>query len=224
MAITLLFIQLPYITTNMDVFELEFSRINNYYLENIPEYEDLINRFCIEFGEKNIDTLIFYKSIITYIDSMTLDYQEFLPEQEEMFEEKDVVLKNRVSSVIKLWIQECLKEEFHIRDKCIDKLTNRISFILNHKIQYWVKIVASSDFEYQAIKDCINSQECTCEFIIETETYYNLSEAIEKNISKNELIVCTNDKFYCNEKKSINVNLKTLRKDIIMGLQEYELI
>lgn len=223
-AITLLFIQLPYITTNMDVFELEFSRINNYYLENIPEYKDLIDRFRIEFWEKNLDTLIFYKSIVAYIDTMTLDYQEFLPEQEEMFEEKDVVLKNRVSNVIKLWTQECLKEEFHIRDKCIDKLTNRISFILNHKIQYWVKIVASSDFEYQAIKDCINSQECTCEFIIETETYYNLSEAIEKNLSKNELIVCTNDKFYCNEKKSINVNLKTLRKDIIMGLQEYELI
>ncbi|MFS7399537.1 hypothetical protein AB6871_08660 [Carnobacterium maltaromaticum] len=223
-AITLLFIQLPYITTTIDVFEIEFSRINSYYLENIPEYEDLIARFRIEFGEENIDTLIFYKSIITYIETMALDYQEFLPEQEEILEEKDLALKDKISNVIKSWMQECLKEEYHIRDKCINKLANRISFILNGKTIFWVKIVASSDFEYKAIKDCISSQECTCEFIIEPETYYNLSQAIKENTRKNQLIVCTNDEFYFNEKNAIKVNLKTLRKDIIKGLQKYELI
>lgn len=223
-SITLLFIQLPYITTNMDLFEINFGRVNDYYLEKIPEYKELIDRFQLEFGENNTKSLIFYKAIASFIDTMALDYQEFLPEQEEIFEEKDIIKKKKITRIVKSWTKEYLKEDYHIRDKCIEKLTNRISFIFNHRVQYIIRIVASSDFEYQVIKKCLTTQECNCKFIIVSETYFNLSKAIDAKKKKNELIVCTNDKYYSNEKKTINVDFKSLRKDIIKGLQKYELI
>lgn len=218
-----LFIQLSYLTSNIDVFETEVERINCYYLEHIPEYKDLLSCFQLVFGKKSTNNIIFYKTIIRFLNKMSLDCQEFLPDQ-EIENEKNCLIKEKIEIILKKWTEKYLDDDYHYREKSIIDLVNRMSIIINAKDQYWVKIVATTDFECQVIKSAILKQDCEVELCVDPRTYLNLSKAMGNEDGIKLLIVCTEEKFYPNSNKTIKVSLKTLQTDIITGLQKYELL
>lgn len=222
-AIAMLFVQLPYVSIDIESFKTEFTRTNNYYLENIAEYKELIQRFKKEFGNQ-IETLIFYKAIVSFIDTMALDNQEFIPEKEFFLNEKDIDLKKKVKKIITEWSKECLPDDYVFKEKSINKLTKRISKVMCVKPEHIVRIVVSSDFEFEVIKNILNIQEIKEKLVIDPVIYFNLSKLENSESISNELVICSKEDYYCNGKKTIQYEFDNINHDIIIGLQKYDIL